>query len=349
MLFRSSINLKQTIMSAKVKTLEPWVMWNLFADLNNVPRGSKKESRAIQFIKDFGSKLELETIEDEIGNVIIKKPASVGMENRTTVVLQSHIDMVHQKNANTEFDFDTQGIQMIVDGDWVKAEGTTLGADNGIGVASAMAILASDTIEHPPIEALFTVDEETGMTGANGLKGGLLDAGIMLNLDTEDDDELTIGCAGGIDVNASGTYTTENSLVGMKGYKLTVRSLTGGHSGMDIHRGRGNANKLMNRVMYHAAGELGLRISSIDGGGLRNAIPRESFAEVAVPGTQTTAFEDYMREQRAILKNEYSTTDPGLEILLESIACPAEVVAEDRKSTRLNSSHIPLSRMPSSA
>jgi dipeptidase D len=193
-------------MNEAIRKLEPTAMWNNFADLNAVPRPSKKEERVIAFAKAFGEKLGLPTIVDEVGNVIIKKPATKGMEDRVTVVLQSHLDMVHQKNAATNFDFNTQGIEMLVDGDWVKANGTTLGADNGIGVASIMALLESNNIPHPALEALFTIDEETGMTGALALKGGLLDAQIMLNLDTEDDNELTIGCAGGVDVTATGKY-----------------------------------------------------------------------------------------------------------------------------------------------
>ncbi|HSN61903.1 MAG TPA: M28 family peptidase, partial [Ferruginibacter sp.] len=184
-------------MSDLIRQLEPTALWNHFADLNAVPRPSKKEERVIAFIKSFGEKLQLPTHVDEVGNVIIKKPASKGMENKTTVVLQSHLDMVHQKNADTVFDFDKEGIQMLLEGDWVKAKGTTLGADNGIGVASIMTLLASTDIPHPALEALFTIDEETGMTGALALKGGLLDGSIMLNLDTEEDNELTIGCAGG--------------------------------------------------------------------------------------------------------------------------------------------------------
>src|ERR1035437_1100726 len=235
-------------MSTTVKNLQPTELWNHFTDLNAVPRGSKKEEKVIEFIKNFGEKLGLKTIKDEVGNVIIYKPASPGMEKLTTIVLQSHLDMVHQKNATTNFNFDTQGIEMIVDGDWVKANGTTLGADNGIGVASIMTLLAAKTIPHPAIEALFTIDEETGMTGALNLKGGLLDAKILLNLDTEDDDELTIGCAGGIDVTATSNYEQENVNAQAKAFRITLNGLTGGHSGMDIHRGRGNANKLMNRI-----------------------------------------------------------------------------------------------------
>ncbi|WP_372938109.1 M28 family peptidase, partial [Seonamhaeicola sp.] len=192
-------------MNSEIRQLQPIQLWNKFADLNAVPRASKKEERVIAFMKTFGENLGLETLVDEVGNVIIKKPATAGMENKTTVVMQSHLDMVHQKNNDTNFDFDTQGIDMYVEGDWVKAKGTTLGADNGLGVATIMAILESTNIPHPAIEALFTIDEETGMTGAMGLKGGLLTGGILLNLDTEEDDEIGVGCAGGIDVTATRT------------------------------------------------------------------------------------------------------------------------------------------------
>ena len=220
-------------MSSNIRTLSPAPLWNNFADLNAIPRASKKEQRVIEFAKNFGEKLGLPTHVDGIGNVIIKKPASPGMEKKMTVALQGHLDMVHQKNSTTQFDFDTQGIDMIVDGDWVKANGTTLGADNGIGVASIMTLLASKDIPHPPLEALFTIDEETGMTGALGLKGGLLNAKIMLNLDTEDDRELTIGCAGGVDVTANGTYKEIAVNAGSKGIRVQVKGLTGGHSGME--------------------------------------------------------------------------------------------------------------------
>ncbi|GHA80540.1 aminoacyl-histidine dipeptidase [Pontibacter akesuensis] len=315
-------------MSSEVRNLAPKALWENFADLNAVPRPSKKEERVIRFMKEFGRKLGLETLEDETGNVIIKKPATPGMENRQTVAMQSHLDMVHQKNNDTAFDFDTQGIDMYVDEDWVRARGTTLGADNGIGVATIMAILASKDIPHPAIEALFTIDEETGMTGALGLKGGLLDASILLNLDTEDDRELTIGCAGGVDVTATGTYTQEATPAGMAGYKLIVKGLTGGHSGMDIILGRGNANKLVNRLLHNAVKQFGLRVSSIDGGGLRNAIPRESSAIVAVAVGDKDAFEKYVATQKAILVAEYKATDPNLQIVLETADAPDQVANE---------------------
>lgn len=315
-------------MSSDVRNLEPKALWENFADLNAVPRPSKKEARVIQFIKDFGHRLGLETYEDETGNVIIKKPATPGMEHLQTVALQSHLDMVHQKNADTEFNFDIQGIDMYVDGDWVKAKGTTLGADNGIGVATIMALLASKDIQHPAIEALFTIDEETGMTGALGMKGGLLDASIMLNLDTEDDRELTIGCAGGVDITAKGTYEPEATSAAMAGYKLSVKGLTGGHSGMDIILGRGNANKLMNRLLYLAISQFDVRIGSIDGGGLRNAIPRESVATVAVADADKSSFEKFVQEQAAVLQQEYNTTDPKLQVLAEAAESPAQVLTK---------------------
>ncbi len=321
----------------EIRNLEPKSLWNHFAELNAVPRASKKEERVIAFIVDFGKKLGLPVSVDETGNVLIKKPASKGMEGRSVVALQSHLDMVHQKNEDTKFDFDTEGIKMVVDNDWVKAKGTTLGADNGIGVAAIMAILASDDIPHPPIEALFTIDEETGLTGAQGLKGGVLNASILLNLDTEDDRELTIGCAGGIDVMGNGSYAEEKTPAGMSPYRIGVKGLTGGHSGMDIHLGRGNANKLMNRILAAAAKEFGLRVSSIDGGGLRNAIPRESFAIVVVPSANEKAFSNFAVAQQGILKAEYRTTDPEIQVVLEKTETPATVMAEKDQSALLKS------------
>ncbi|MEM9546470.1 MAG: aminoacyl-histidine dipeptidase [Bacteroidota bacterium] len=304
-------------MSQAVRSQEPKVLWNHFADLNAVPRASKKEERVIAFIKSFGESLNLETYVDHIGNVIIKKPATQGMEDRKTVVMQSHLDMVHQKNNDTVFDFETEGIKMFVDGDWIKAEGTTLGADNGIGVASIMTILSSTDIPHPPMEALFTIDEETGMTGALELKGGLLDASIMLNLDTEDDDELTIGCAGGIDVTALGSYNQEATPPDMKSFFVTIKGLSGGHSGMDIHKGLGNANKLMNRLLTQLSKELEIRIHWIDGGGLRNAIPRESVVAMAISSADRPKLEELVEQIGRELTNEYMTTDENFEVVLE--------------------------------
>lgn len=313
--------------SEAVLQLEPQALWRHFADLNAVPRPSKKERRAAAFTMDFGKRLGLPTTQDEIGNVLIRKPATPGMENRVTVVLQGHLDMVHQKNADTDFDFATEGIRMFVDGDWVKARSTTLGADNGIGVAAIMAILAADDIPHPAIEALFTIGEETGMTGALGLPGGALSGGILLNLDTEDDLELTIGCAGAINVSASGSYPEQQPGPTELAFRLSVTGLTGGHSGMDIHRGCGNANKLINRLLSGAGEECGLRVGAIDAGGLRNAIPREAFAQVTVPESRAPALREFIAEQAVVLGSEYNATDPNLQILLEPAERPATLLA----------------------
>jgi len=324
-------------MSKSIQELEPKEMWNHFADLNAVPRPSKKEERIIEFMMQFGKRLGLETIKDEIGNVIIKKPASKGMENKQAIVLQSHLDMVHQKNASTNFDFDTQGIEMYVDGDWVKAKGTTLGADNGIGAATIMSVLASKDIAHPAIEALFTIDEETGMTGALNLKGGLLNGKILLNLDTEDDRELTIGCAGGIDVTATGSYSLEAAPPNSVSYKIFVKGLTGGHSGMDIYKGRGNANKIMNRILITVSEKFGIQISSIDGGSLRNAIPRESVSEFIIPENEANNMESFIKEIEKEFNAEYKTTDPHLSISIEKTSGDKKVLQKGFQSKLMKS------------
>ena len=309
-------------MSNELRKLEPISLWNKFADLNGVPRPSKKEERIIEFIKAFGNSLGLETFEDQIRNVIIRKPATPGMENRKSIVLQSHLDMVHQKNNDTVFDFDVQGIEMFVDNDWIKAKGTTLGADNGIGVATIMAILESDTIPHPAIEALFTIDEETGMTGALNLKAGILKGSILLNLDTEQDDEIDIGCAGGIDVTATGNYQMEELPADYSAWRISVKGLNGGHSGMDIHKGLGNANKIMNRLLYKGFELFGLAVSEINGGSLRNAIPRESESIITLPKNKindfNTAFEQLIKD----IKFELKTTEPTLQIGLQEAPLP---------------------------
>ena len=312
-------------MSDQVRQLAPTVLWNHFADLNAVPRPSKKEGRVIAFIKAFGEGLNLRTHVDEVGNVIIKKPATAGMEDRQTIVLQSHLDMVHQKNGDTVFDFDKQGIEMYVDGDWVKAKGTTLGADNGIGVAAIMSLLSSTDIPHPAIEALFTIDEETGMTGALALKGGLLDGKILLNLDTEEDNELTIGCAGGIDVTANGRYDQVAPAGGIA-FQITVKGLTGGHSGGDIHLGRANANKLMNRILLALTKDINIGIASVDGGSLRNAIPRESVAIITATGDDAEKVKEQVAKLFTVLQAEYKETDPGLEVVIAPAAMPGQVM-----------------------
>jgi len=313
-------------MESPIRKLQPVSIWNHFSDLNAVPRPSKKEERIIDFMVNFGKKLMLETIVDEVGNVIIKKPATKGFENKKTIVMQSHLDMVHQKNSETVFDFETQGINMFIDGDWVTADGTTLGADNGLGVAAIMAVLSSNTIEHPTIEALFTIDEETGMTGAMGLKGGILSGEILLNLDTEEDDEIDMGCAGGIDVTANRSYQEETTPTDTVAFKIAIKGLQGGHSGMDIHKGLGNANKIMNRILYHGTESVGLRVSNIDGGSLRNAIPRESFSTIVINTNEKERFLLKMKDLIGLIKEEFKAIEPNLAIDIISTDIPNKIM-----------------------
>jgi dipeptidase D len=313
-------------MNSDIRSIEPKIVWNHFADLNAVPRPSKKEERIIEFAVKFGEKLGLETFTDKVGNVIIRKPASTGMEDRKMVVMQGHLDMVHQKNSTTDFDFDKEGIKMFVDGDWVKAEGTTLGADNGLGVAAIMAVLSSTDISHPAIEALFTIDEETGMTGAIGLEGDVLKGDILLNLDTEEDNEIGIGCAGGVDVTATRTYNEENSPEKIKAFSISITGLNGGHSGMDIIKGLGNANKIMNRILFDGFANFGLRISEINGGSLRNAIPRESFSIITI---DTISVEPFMFETNQLIntiKEEFLILEPNLSIEISEVVSPEKVM-----------------------
>ena len=313
-------------MNSDIKNLEPKAVWKNFAALNAVPRPSKKEERVIQFMVDFGKNLNLKTMVDNVGNVIICKPASAGMENRKTVVMQSHLDMVHQKNSDTVFDFDTEGIKMFVDGDWVKANGTTLGADNGLGVAAIMGVLEATDIAHPAIEALFTIDEETGMTGAMGLEGGVLKGDILLNLDTEEDDEIGMGCAGGVDVTATRNYTEETTPENTTAFKISVTGLNGGHSGMDIIKGLGNANKIMNRLLFDGFTNFGLRVAEINGGSLRNAIPRESFADVVIDTASKEPFLFETQELINSIKAEFIALEPNLSIELSIIETPKKVM-----------------------
>jgi dipeptidase D len=313
-------------MNEEIRNLEPKNLWNNFADLNAVPRPSKKEERVIAFMKEFGKKLGLETFEDEIHNVVIRKPATPGMEKCKPIVMQGHLDMVHQKNNDTVFDFDKQGIDMYIDGDWVRARGTTLGADNGIGVATIMSILESKDIPHPAIDALFTIDEETGMTGALALKGGVLQGEILLNLDTEEDDVIIIGCAGGLDVTANRSYRQEDCPDGFTGYTLTVKGLNGGHSGIEIHKGLGNANKIMNRLLYSAFENYGARVSEINGGSLRNAIPRESIAILAVPENRAEDFIKYIQKNASEIQFEFKTVDPKLSVEIIKSELPGKLM-----------------------
>lgn len=313
-------------MNTEILQLEPQSLWKQFSALNAVPRPSKKEARVIAFMIDFAKSLQLEYKQDKEGNVVIVKPATKGFEHKKTVVMQSHLDMVHQKNNDTEFDFDTQGIQMKIEGDWVKAKGTTLGADNGIGVATIMAVLASNTIQHPTIEALFTIDEETGMTGAQNLGADLLTGNILLNLDTEEDDEICIGCAGGVDVTAIREYQEELVDATKTGYKISVKGLEGGHSGIEIHKGLGNANKIMNRLLLDSYENFGLRIHSLKGGSLRNAIPRESDSIVVIDKIHEEAFKNEIVQLIELIKAEQKIMDPNLVIEVTAIEVPEKIM-----------------------
>ncbi len=307
--------------------LEPKVIWKNFEALNSVPRPSKKEEKVIKFIKEFGENLGLPTTVDEVGNVIITKPATPGMENRTPIVMQSHLDMVCQKNNDVDFDFETQGIQMYVDGDWVRAKGTTLGADNGLGVATIMSILESNDIAHPELEALFTIDEETGMTGALALKPGQLKGEILLNLDTEEDDEIDIGCAGGVDVTASAKFGLEEA----KGeiFKIEIKGLQGGHSGMDIIKGLGNSNKLLGRFLFLGL-ENQIQLISIDGGSLRNAIPREAKAIISVKNSE--GFVAKFEQLKSEILEEFASLEKDLVINIEKTDSSEQTVSiEDSK------------------
>jgi dipeptidase D len=313
-------------MSQQITDLEPKALWQIFYELTRIPRPSKKEGKAVQFVKEFGERLKLQTHVDNVGNVIIKKPATPGLENLTGVILQSHLDMVPQKNSDTVHDFEKDPIEAYIDGDWVKAKGTTLGSDNGIGVAAILAILESDKLQHGPLEGLFTVDEETGMTGAFNLQPGLIDGKILLNLDSEDEGELYIGCAGGMNTTGKITYTRESVPSGVKAFKLSLTGLKGGHSGLDIHLGRGNSNKLLNRFMYDAGKRYKMRLASIDGGSLRNAIPRESFAVVTVPAEDENNFLKSVGEYQDIFKVELGSVEPNLKFVASSVEVPGFLI-----------------------
>lgn len=312
-----------------IKDLNPQSVWKNFYALTQIPRPSKKEGKAVEFLYEFGKNLGLETIKDEVGNIIIRKPATPGMENRMGVILQAHIDMVPQKNADKVHDFEKDPIEAYVDGEWVRANGTTLGADNGLGVAVALAVLEAKDLVHGPVEALITIDEETGMTGARALKPGLLKGDILINLDSETEGELYVGCAGGLDATAEFASSTCPVPAGYKAFTLNVKGFQGGHSGMDIILYRGNANKLMARVLLPLMRDFGVLVSDIDGGSLRNAIPREAFAGILVPEAQLKAVSAYVEKAGAEIKAEYAAKDPNAQIFISEREMPAEYIDAD--------------------
>jgi len=312
-----------------IKDLKPTEVWSIFEEMTQIPRPSYHEEKIQDWAVNFGKNLGLETMKDEVGNVIIRKPATAGMEDRKGVIFQGHLDMVPQKNSDKQHDFTTDPIEAYVDGEWVTANGTTLGADNGVGVSSALAVLASTTIKHGPVEVLLTATEETGMDGAKGLKAGILQGDILLNTDTEDEGTFSIGCAGGIDVIA----TFENKLSKdlpkkAKAFNLKVTGLKGGHSGVDIHLGRGNANKIFFRILKEITEKLGVRLADIQGGSLRNAIPREAFGLVIVKSKKAEVLLALVAELAETIKTELENVEPNLAIELEKAKMPNKIMSK---------------------
>ena len=318
-------------MSDEILKLEPKALWKNFYNICQIPHPSKHEAQIVKSVVKFAEDHNLEHEVDAIGNVIIRKPATPGMENRRGVILQGHIDMVPQKNADKQHDFTKDPIETIIDNGWVRANGTTLGADNGIGCSAALAVLESKDIQHGPIEVLVTVDEETGMTGAFGLKAGMLKGDIFLNLDSETEGELYVGCAGGLDGNFTFTYTEEAVPANMAAVRLVVKGLHGGHSGMDIHLGRGNANKVLAR-MLRLANKYNVHLAEIDGGSLRNAIPREANAVILIDKAKVQNLKADIEAFAKTVKAELSRTEAEMEVFAEDAAMPAKMI--DDKTAR---------------
>jgi len=313
----------------RLKSLSPQPLWNYFEDICQIPRPSKKEEKIIRFLLDFAEKNGLKARQDEIGNVLIYKPATSGREKDQVVILQSHVDMVCEKNSDTRHDFETDAIKPFIDDGWVKAEGTTLGSDDGIGMAAAMAVLSANDLSHGPVECLFTVDEETGLSGAFALQPGFLNGNILLNLDSEDEGELFIGCAGGIDSIGTLKYTPEALPAGSFAAKLEVKGLLGGHSGDDIHKNRGNANKILNRFLIDASKLFDLRITDFNGGNLRNAIAREASAVVVVPHSQKENLIVEWNVFASEMEFEFERSEPKLKMHHQSVKLPEFVIDQD--------------------
>lgn len=314
-----------------MKTIEPEALWNFFHEINQIPRPSKKEERIIAYLKAFGEKHNLETKTDAAGNVLINKPATKGYEKDKTIILQAHMDMVCEKNSDVTFNFETDAIQSYIDGDWVKAKGTTLGADNGIGISMMLAILDSDKLPHPALECLFTVDEETGLTGAFALEQNFLTGELLINLDSEDDGEIFVGCAGGIDTTAVLPYKSEKTPENYFAFSVSVKGLKGGHSGDDIDKGLANANKIINRFLWTVNKKIDLRLHSFDGGNLRNAIPREAIAVASVPFSEKENIRVLFNHFVMDIENEKGNVEPNMRLELESEPLPENVI--DKKSS----------------
>ncbi len=316
--------------------LAPQNVWKHFHSLTQIPRPSGHMEKITEFLVNFGKGLGLESFADEVGNVIIRKPATPGMENRKGVILQAHMDMVPQKNNDKVHDFTKDSIETYIDGDWVKARGTTLGADNGMGVACIMAVLEATDLKHGPLEALITKDEETGMYGAFGLKPGTLKGEILLNLDSEDEGELYIGCAGGVDITATLTYKVESPAQDFIARKLTLKGLRGGHSGLEINEGRANANKLMARVVHDLLTEFDCQLAHFEGGNMRNAIPREASAVLIFNPEDVEGLEEYISEYGSQISTEYEPIEQGVTLTMETVDLPETVVPEEIQDNFIN-------------
>lgn len=320
-----------------LQELTPQSVWKHFQSLTRIPRPTGQMEEVTRFLMDFGKALNLETQQDKVGNVVIRKPATKGYESAKTVILQSHLDMVPQKNSDVDHDFTKDPIQAYIDGDWLKAHSTTLGADNGVGCAMMMAVLENSSLEHPAIEALFTVDEEEGMDGANGLENGFLEGELMLNLDTEEEGELCIGCAGGRDVNISFRFKPDTEIdKGDVAYKVSLRGLKGGHSGVQIHLGRANANKLMNRFLKEVVSDYEARIASVDGGSLRNAIPRESFVVLTIPEQLSDDLLDLVAEYEELFRSDFAGIEEAITFKAEQVELPTALIPEEVQDDLIN-------------
>jgi dipeptidase D len=319
-----------------LSSLYPQPLWQWFSQICAIPRPSKHEQALSLHIQHWARDKGLTVVEDKVGNLIIKKPATPGFENRKVVVIQAHLDMVPQKNADKTHDFTKDPIDAYVDGDWVKARGTTLGADNGIGMASALAILGSDDIQHGPLEVLLTIDEEAGMTGAFGVQPGMLDAEILINTDSEQEGEIYMGCAGGVDAEFTVPAQWQNTASGVIAVDLSLTGLKGGHSGVNIHLGRGNANKLLARFLADHATALELAVASFSGGSLRNAIPREATVSLTVPSVKLTQLQQAVTEFEALLQFELAAVEPALKLSLAEVVTPVQVLTVATQQTLIN-------------
>jgi dipeptidase D len=320
-----------------LEKLKPADIWKYFAEILQIPRPSKKEEKIIAYLLNFGNEHNLETLQDDAGNILIRKPASKGKEKLESVVLQSHMDMVCEKNSDITHDFNTDPINAYVDGSWVRAKGTTLGADDGIGMAAQLALLASKDVEHGPLECLFTVDEETGLTGAFELKPGFIKSKILINLDSEDEGELFIGCAGGMDTEITFAYDTEKVPSDFKAFRLAITGLKGGHSGDEIDKGLGNSIKIINRFLWKGANKYDLRISELEGGNLRNAIPREAFATFVIHADDVESMMEFFNGYKNDIIGEFNVVEPGLKIELKETDTPQWVIDEPTQFDLLNS------------